>query len=150
MFSEVLTFPKPHSNDHCLKLNTARRQALSAIFLFHHRYRYNPYISSRPLNILKYFAIEVLPLWMCIFPLRFTRSRWNHEVLRTFLSQENINIKQTGQYIIYTQNMYIKQDLNTLNPKTKKSTIHVGHEFQMCNRYDVNEGFIYQVSVWRC
>lgn len=134
MFSEVLTFPKPHSNDHCLKLNIARKQALSAIFLFHHRYPYNPYISSIPLNILKYFAIEVLPLWTYIFPLRFTRSRYSHEVLRTFLSQENINIKQTGQYIINTQNIHIKQELNTLNPKTKKSTMHVDHEFQMCHR----------------
>lgn len=42
-----------------LKLNTACKWALSAIFLFHHRYPYNPFIRRWPLNSLKYSLTSV-------------------------------------------------------------------------------------------
>lgn len=95
-----------------LKLNTARKSALSAIFLFYHRYPYNLYISHSLLSSVKYFAAEVSPMWTytlaCV-----TQSQWNYQILRIFLKPEKYlhqvnRPKCQNALFIYKQNIHIK------------------------------------------
>lgn len=94
IWNEILSIIK----ESILKLNTARKQALSVIFLFQHRFPYNPYISHRPLNSLKYLAVEVSPVWTYISVLLGCHGIIKFYAL--FSKQESTNFNKTGQCII--------------------------------------------------
>lgn len=50
---------------HNVKANIGRNNALSVIFFFYYCYPFSPYKSHRP-NSLKYFAVDVSPVWTYI------------------------------------------------------------------------------------
>ena len=51
-----------------------------------------------------------------------------------FLKQDKSIMENTGQYIIYKQKMQIKTRNKRKKSKTTIGVLHVGYEFQVCNR----------------
>lgn len=77
-------------------------KALSAIFRFHRRYPYNPFMSCNPLDSSKYYTVDISPtsyIAVLLGPNKITN------FLRTISRHKNTSIKYIGYCIIHKQRM---------------------------------------------
>lgn len=71
------------------KLITTRIKGNVHHILFYLRYSYNPYVSRRPLNNLKYLAVEVSSLWTNSYSL--SKSTHFYRARRILTSNKQVN-----------------------------------------------------------